>query len=52
MITTTEKVRGERILNNTTMSKKKKEQIEGTFFLEKFIPYVLLTYNSYILVLR
>ena len=32
MITTTEKVRGERILNNTTMSKKKKEQIEGTFF--------------------
>ena len=51
MITTTEKVRGERILNKTTMSKKKKEQIEGTF-LEKFIPYVLLTYNSYILVLR
>ena len=32
MITTTEKVRGERILNNMTMSKKKKEQIEGTFF--------------------
>ena len=36
MITTTEKVKGERVLNNTTMSKKKKEQIEGTFFGEVY----------------